>query len=211
MTTTSCIFLSGCSFYDKHQINPPPTYPWKGVENIGLCTPNCTDADAYTSVLAATQYCRGVSNYYDNKSTNAKTANRTIKFVGILAGSIFGVTAGGSAAKAWSALSGATNGLQSDLEDTSLSRSNRAKIISGLLEKYHDTIQISITQKNPPDTIRNSIVFSSFAVSAQCATLSQVIPTDESKNLEKIVLKLEDLSKKIPEQASPQPDGLANH
>ncbi|MFW9082036.1 hypothetical protein ACOI9X_22610 [Pseudomonas sp. P2757] len=157
----------------------------------------------YQSVIAATSFCRQVSNFYEGTGNINSRTKLGVKVLGVLAGSIFGVTAGGTAAKAWSSLSGATNGIQTDLGDEALVRSNRARVISGLLDKFHTEIRNSLTDSTTTDAERAKVVLASISVSGRCATYSQELPVDESAKMEEKVTAINKLVNdrlKTPEQ-----------
>lgn len=189
----SFIFLSACAKDYKGGsefiVNPSPNWPWKKpVSEIDLTScksgGECSFHDVYTSIIATGTYCRQVSNYYENGGNINSNTRLGVKILGVLAGSVFGITAGGSAAKAWSGLSGATNGIQSDLSDSALARSNRARVVSQILSDYSKEIKPRLEKANIDVVDRRAVVNSSFEATLKCATLSQIEPESEAKKLD---------------------------
>ncbi|WP_437882150.1 hypothetical protein [Pseudomonas sp. LRF_L74] len=173
----------------------PTQWPWgdSNLKNLKGCQSSCSTAEMYESVIAATTFCRQVSNFYEGSSNINSRTKLGVKVLGVFAGSVFGITAGGTAAKAWSSLSGATNGIQTDLGDEALVRSNRARVISGLLEKFHAEIADALSSSSISETQRAKVVLASISVSGRCATHSQELPTDESARLEEKVAAIDKL------------------
>lgn len=198
--------LAGCAA-------EPAVWPWKvsAEPKLAGCTGVCTTPEMYESVIAATSFCRQVSNYYENTGNDNSRVRLGVKVLGVFAGSVFGVTAGGTAAKAWSSLSGATNGIQTDLGDEALVRSSRAKAISGLLDKFHAEIKDSLSTNTIGDADRAKVVLASISVSGRCATYSQELPVDETAKMEKKIAEINKLANeklRTPEQIAA--DNLAN-
>lgn len=163
-----CI-LSGCASGTGDQptrviVNPSPIWPWdqRGKDNKDLLndcrTTSCSDNDMFTAMLATGMYCRQVSNYYENGGNINSATRLGAKVLVALAGSVFGMTAGGSAAKAWSGLSGATNGIQADLSDNASARSNRARIVSKILSDCSVEIKTLLGDKDTTLQMRRQIV-----------------------------------------------------
>ncbi|WP_213941326.1 hypothetical protein [Pseudomonas sp. dw_612] len=194
--------LVGCN---KDKAADSPVWPWgdSEIKNLQGCNTACSTTEMYQSVIAATSFCRQVSNFYEGTGNINSRTKLGVKVLGVLAGSVFGVTAGGTAAKAWSSLSGATNGIQTDLGDEALVRSNRARVISGLLDKFHTEIKDSLSTSTISDAERAKVVLASISVSGRCATYSQELPPDESAKMEEKVAainKLVNEQLKTPEQ-----------
>jgi hypothetical protein len=203
ITLVFFVVLTGCG---GDGLIKSPTWPWGEKEanpQLQGCAAACTTTDMYQSVIAATTYCRAVSNFYDS-SRNVNSRTRLgVKVFGVLAGSVFGVTAGGTAAKAWSSLSGASNGIQTDLGDEAVFRSNRARVISGLLERYHEEIKGSLVSRSVSEADRAKVVLASISVSGRCATYSDELPVDQPARMEEKIAeitKLVDDKLKTPEQ-----------
>ncbi len=190
----SCI-LNGCASGTADQptrviVNPSPIWPWdqKDKDNKDLLndcrTTSCSDNDMFTAMLATGTYCRQVSNYYENGGNINSGTRLAVKVLGVLAGSVFGITAGGSAAKAWSGLSGATNGIQADLSDNASARSNRARIVSKILADYNVEIKALLGDKDPTLQVRRQIVWASINTSNRCATEAEIEPENAAKKVE---------------------------
>ena len=121
LTLTGCATLFGAS---------PVGWPW---EDKPPCkTDICNAAESLNAFVAASNYCRAIQGYYESGGRKSNNAQLTVGIVGMVAGAVVAPVAQGSAAKAWSGLSGATNGLQLALEDTfstSLSVKRRVAVV----------------------------------------------------------------------------------
>lgn len=107
--------LSGCAGRSA------PMYPWeKNAEPLipPCAASQCDEKEALAALNSATRMCRGVHNYYESGGFYSQSARFGVSTLGVLSGAVFANTAKGSAAKAWSGLSGATNGIQSTLNET---------------------------------------------------------------------------------------------
>ncbi|MFJ4375183.1 hypothetical protein ACIP1T_21575 [Pseudomonas japonica] len=198
-----CVLLSGCATDNAGRteviINPQPTWPWKKTApelDLSSCKSGgeCSYYDAYSSIMATGAYCRDVSNFYENGGNINSNTRLGVKILGVLAGSVFGITAGGSAAKAWSGLSGATNGIQSDLSDSALARSNRARVVAQILSEYTKEIKPRLEKTTIDVVDRRAIVNLSFEATLKCATLAQIEPESETKKVDD---KVEELKKLV--------------
>jgi hypothetical protein len=192
------LFLTGCTKLGLTRSDP--VWPWTPkVESklSGCLNGNCSQKDAYEAVLATVTYCRQVSNHYENGGNVTDRTRLGVKVLGVLAGSVFGVTAGGSAAKAWSGLSGATNGIQSDLGENSLLRANRAKLISGILEDYDKALQKPFSKGSMSAAESSDVVRASLSTSARCAVASEAIPEDINRKVEEQVDKIKSLATEL--------------
>lgn len=189
------LVLTGCSKLGLTKSEP--AWPWKPQiqsQLSGCMSGSCTQKDAYEAVLATVTYCREVSNHYENGGNVTDRARLGVKILGVLAGSVFGVTAGGSAAKAWSGLSGATNGIQSDLGENSLLRANRAKLISGILEDYDKDLKQPFSKASMSIGESSDVVRASLSTSARCAVASEALPEDVNKKVEEQVERIKSLA-----------------
>lgn len=193
--------LSGCASGTADQetkiiVNPSPIWPWdqkddddndkndSRVSLNGCRVKECSDNDMFAAMLATGTYCRQVSNYYENGGNINSGTRLAVKVLGVLAGSVFGITAGGSAAKAWSGLSGATNGIQADLSDNASARSNRARIVSKILADYNVEVKALLSDKDPTVQVRRQIVWASINTSNRCATEAEIEPENAAKKVE---------------------------
>ncbi|WP_336333200.1 hypothetical protein [Pseudomonas putida] len=195
-------------------VNPSPNWPWKKPRSdidLTSCRAGgeCSFDDVYSSIIATGTYCREVSNYYENGGNINSNTRLGVKVLGVLAGSVFGITAGGSAAKAWSGLSGATNGIQSDLSDSALARSNRARVVSKVLSEYAKEIKPRLEKPSIGVEDRRAVVISSFEATLKCATLSQIEPESEVKKVDDKLAELkkivDDGKNKTSQPAAPAP------
>lgn len=92
-------------------------WPWKKVDTTTMCSATCTPSDATRAFLLAANYCRSVQNYYESGGRMATNSQLAIGAVGVLAGSVMAPITKGTAAAAWSGLSGATNALQIPMQE----------------------------------------------------------------------------------------------
>lgn len=108
--------LTGCeTAYQQMKIGRPST-PWDHSFN-GTCTTDgdCKQKEAMAAVAAAQNYCTALREYYERGSEVSSSLKTTVGITGILAGSVFAVTSMGTASKAWAGLSGASNGVQTQI------------------------------------------------------------------------------------------------
>lgn len=126
-----------------------PEWPWKNIDDKTMCGSTCNPGDATREFLKAATYCRAVQNYYESGGKIATNTQLAVGAVGILAGSVIAPITKGSAAAAWSGLSGATNALQIPMQEAysaSISIKRRALIAKNAqtdLLKYTDAVDSS--------------------------------------------------------------------
>ena len=108
-----CIFLSGCA-----SLFSAKTAEWPWPNETNPCAADaCSEQEALKMYLQANNYCREVQNYYESGGQRANSNKLAIGAVGSLAGAVAAPLASGDAAKAWAGLSGATNALQTSMEE----------------------------------------------------------------------------------------------
>lgn len=93
-------------------------WPWSESSRPCAAMNSCNAGDAIGAFEAASNYCRSVQNYYESGGRKSDTTQFMIGAVGAIAGTVIAPIAKGSAATAWSGLSGATNAVQLSMEDT---------------------------------------------------------------------------------------------
>ncbi len=93
-------------------------WPWGDGSRPCKISDACTAGDALDAFAAASDYCRSVQNYYESGGRKSDTTKFAVGAVGSLAGTVVAPIAKGTAAKAWSGLSGATNAVQLSMEET---------------------------------------------------------------------------------------------
>lgn len=109
----ACVFLSGCThMFSATNANWPWTEEKRPTVPTCRAPEQCNKQDALKALAQAAYYCRDVQNYYEAGGQRANTSKMGIAWVGAIAGSVIAPIANGTAVKAWSGLSGATNGLQ---------------------------------------------------------------------------------------------------
>lgn len=189
------IILTGCTKLGLTRTSPAwPWAPGDKVKLTGCLEGSCSNKDMYQAVMATLTYCREVSNHYENGGNVTDGARLGVKVFGVLAGSVFGITAGGSAAKAWSGLSGATNGIQSDLGENSLLRANRAKLISTILDDYDKQIKGPLSRSPITQEARTDVIRASLSVSSRCAVASEALPEDLDKKVDEQIARIKTLA-----------------
>lgn len=109
----SCLFLSGCaSWFNAREA----TWPW--IKDANLCAAEtCTGPETLRAYLQANSYCREVQNYYEGGGQKASSNKFAVGAVGTLAGIASPISSGDTAA-GLAGLSGATNALQTSLDET---------------------------------------------------------------------------------------------
>lgn len=107
LALASCLLLAACSTVNSY------TWPWP--DNTKPCQKSCTPEESMKAVADAAGFCRNVQNHYEFKDSTLDNTQVLISWTGALAGSVAAPIAKGSAVKAWSGLSGITNGLQDSL------------------------------------------------------------------------------------------------
>ena len=103
--------LPGCSSLLSA---PTAVWPWKG---SSICQSDCTSSEALGALNAASQFCRAVQNYYENGGQRTNNAKLAVGGIGTIAGTVVAPVSGGSAAAAWSGLSGAANAFQLSIDE----------------------------------------------------------------------------------------------
>lgn len=127
--------LSGCTTFQRLTGAQTPVWPWTESGIIGAC-PNsnqsleCTDLDALNTYVKAMEFCRAVHNFYENGGAVAKSAKFGVGVLGTLSGAVLAPVTTGSASTAFASLSGATNGVQTSLEESFSSSFNLSKQIA---------------------------------------------------------------------------------
>lgn len=126
LMTAVLVLLSGCTAPDK--------LPW----DIGGKEPNDD------RLLAAANHCVKIHNLHSRYAGAAGIGQWGIGTLGVLAGSVFMPLSKGTAATAWSGVSGATNGLQISMSEAlsasvELSRQQRvARVAQAGFKDYRD-------------------------------------------------------------------------
>lgn len=105
------VSLSGCSTLKGIK---GAQWPWS---QANPCASTCTEQEAMQAFVAASGFCRDVQNYYESGGFYAKSSRLAVGTIGALAGSVMAPLATGSATNAWAGLSGATNALQSQMDE----------------------------------------------------------------------------------------------
>lgn len=114
-----------------------PDWPWTGTSACRAAA--CDAKEAMDAFNAASDYCRRVQNYYEAGGQKANSNKVAIATAGTLAGSVIAPIANGTAAKAWSGLSGATNALQATMDEAfsaSVSIKRRAAVVSAAQQGF---------------------------------------------------------------------------
>lgn len=127
------LFLNGCSTIQSVTSAAQPIWPWKlPEESVGnseavvnvLCSgkdanskTTCTETDALAAYFNATKYCRSVQNYYESGGKRAFATKTGIGILGTFSAIVMAPLSSGSAASAWTGLSGVANAAQTSLDE----------------------------------------------------------------------------------------------
>lgn len=135
---TSLGLSAGCS---TNSVFPEsPSWPWNN--GFSCATATCTSSDALKAFTQASEFCRGVHNFYENTGNRSSLSSVALPWIGAIAGGVASPIAGGSAKTAWSGLSAATNAAQAGVEKnfsaaiTSKKLSSVARAIDTGTERY---------------------------------------------------------------------------
>lgn len=105
------MWLQGCAAMT--QVGSPSwPFPLDGKMCAGACTPDV----ALETYVKASNYCRQIQNYYERFGVHTNSTKLAIGTVGAISGSVIAPIAKGTGAAAWSGLSGATNALQTNMD-----------------------------------------------------------------------------------------------
>lgn len=112
--------LGGCAGWSDNFKSPSvPTNPWLSTPPCTAKAGACTQAEAIAAVAKAQNFCMELREFHERGGQISGGQRLFVGVLGSLAGSVFATTAGGTAAKAWSGLSGATNGIQLQIDQAS--------------------------------------------------------------------------------------------
>ncbi|MFK2905262.1 hypothetical protein ISP17_14965 [Dyella ginsengisoli] len=131
---SSAIVLCGCAQTVK--------WPWAGDSGNAASpcpTGTCTVADATAALTQASEFCRGVQNYYEGNGNRTSGWRLFTAISGTLAGAVAAPLAKGSAKDAWSGLSGSANGLQQEV-DGAFNGVLNAKRRAAVMQAYTDSL-----------------------------------------------------------------------
>ena len=111
------VLLSGCAGLRGSTSTP---WPWaQGAPERPVCKDmgNCRSDDALHAYMSASDYCRRLHAYYESGGRKNEGFQFGVGAAGAVAGSLIAPIAKGTAAKAWSGLSGAANAVQLSMEE----------------------------------------------------------------------------------------------
>lgn len=169
LALASCLLLAACSTVNSY------TWPWP--ENTKPCQKSCTPEESMKAVADAAGFCRNVQNHYEFKDSTLDNTQVLISWTGALAGSVAAPIAKGSAVKAWSGLSGITNGLQD-----SLNRQYSDTVMLARRKSVYDAASKNIESIiSAPDD--NARVRAAIAMAMACALSSASIDIKLNKAL----------------------------
>ena len=169
LALASCLLLAACSTVNSY------TWPWPG--NTKPCQKSCTPEESMKAVADAAGFCRNVQNHYEFKDSTLDNTQVLISWTGALAGSVAAPIAKGSAVKAWSGLSGITNGLQD-----SLNRQYSDTVMLARRKSVYDAASKNIESIiSAPDD--NARVRAAIAMAMACALSSASIDIKLNKAL----------------------------
>ena len=169
LALASCLLLAACSTFNSY------TWPWP--VNTKPCQKSCTPEESMKAVADAAGFCRNVQNHYEFKDSTLDNTQVLISWTGALAGSVAAPIAKGSAVKAWSGLSGITNGLQD-----SLNRQYSDTVMLARRKSVYDAASKNIESIiSAPDD--NARVRAAIAMAMACALSSASIDIKLNKAL----------------------------
>lgn len=108
-----CLSLTACNSIRSPGI---PSNPWAGSGQACGEAKDCSRSDAIAAMTKSLSYCMDLRGYYERGGEVTGSQRLFVGVLGSLAGSVFAVLGGGTASKAWAGLSGATNGIQTQLD-----------------------------------------------------------------------------------------------
>lgn len=169
LALASCLLLASCGTLNSY------TWPWP--DNTKPCQKSCTPEESMKAVADAAGFCRNVQNHYEFKDSTLDNTQVLISWTGALAGSVAAPIAKGSAVKAWSGLSGITNGLQD-----SLNRQYSDTVMLARRKSVYDAASKNIESIiSAPDD--NARVRAAIAMAMACALSSASIDIKLNKAL----------------------------
>lgn len=140
--------LGACSSFKPVGV---PSHPWAGfVGGQGtLCAVNdkCSQSEAVGAIAKAQVYCMELRETYERGGHVSAGQRLFVGVLGTLSGSVFAATAGGTAAKAWAGLSGATNGIQTQIDQSSARPGANALIVGSVAEaelEFANTVKAAL-------------------------------------------------------------------
>lgn len=152
------LLLGACSSVRSPGV---PSNPWLG--GPPACSresDKCTQADALQSIATAQAYCMDLREYYERGGQVTGSQRLFVGLLGSLAGSVFSITAGGTASKAWAGLSGATNGIQTQIDQTStkFDAPEAVELIANEQEKFSTQIKPLLENSNWSKAVSHSVL-----------------------------------------------------
>lgn len=182
-------FLNACSTVQSIAAAPQPSWPWLKADdpNMSLaeiiqtfCSGKdandkvtCTDNDALVAFYNASRYCRGVQNYYESGGKRAFATKTGIGLIGTFSSIVMAPLSTGSAATAWTGISGVANAAQTALEDEfekTIIAKRRAFIDKAAEEGEQKFLELSQnTNKQTPPAI---LIATAIQTARSCSTAS---------------------------------------
>lgn len=135
ISATLVFILPGCAEYSLVGARGAK-WPWPA-DKSQICSTSCNGSDALRAFTQASDYCRQVQNYYEAGGQRANGTKLGVGVIGTLAGAVIAPIAKGTAIKAWSGLSGSTNALQANLDETfssSIAANRRAAVAQAAVQ-----------------------------------------------------------------------------
>lgn len=137
--------LTGCETAYKQMKIGRPSSPWD-FDFSGSCASDgdCKQKEAMAAVATAQNYCSTLREYYERGTEISSKLKATVGITGILAGSVFAVTSVGTASKAWAGISGASNGVQTQINSNS-SKQGSPEIIGAIAATQENFTKETLT------------------------------------------------------------------
>lgn len=176
------VFVVGC---ESLSLNPTAQWPWTktqpctppkpamGASGAGGDSYRCNLNDAMTAFLEASKFCQDVQHYYESGGKHSSEYKFWVGTVGTLAGAVVSPIAQGTAKSAWSGLAGATNGIQTSMEQSfssALTANRMIAVNNSYASGASGIVSSSGTMShNASDSFYEESVFKSIKMAADCA------------------------------------------
>ena len=194
---TCVVALGGCATATQKE----PKEPEITDAQAFTCAGTCTDYEVSRAINHAFQRCRNTQNLYERRGFNSKSGQLAVAVVGALAGAVAAPIAKGSGAKAWSGLSGAANGIQTQLDEqfsaTIIAQERLA--VSDAMVRGEVILRAAEKEANPPKE-----VFEAQVMAYECSMAAATADAAVANAISTAALQVADNHKKATEAANAQ-------
>ena len=154
----AAVGLVGCTSLGMKPVGFP-TNPW--LANDKPCaTKECSVDDAVLAIAKAQAFCMDLREYYERGGQVTAGQKLFVGVFGSLAGSVFAITTAGTASKAWAGLSGATNGIQTQIDQTG-PRQNTPIVVSQIAAeqlRFANVVRDSLNNAKYTEAVNESVL-----------------------------------------------------